>query len=142
MYFFFASPSLKFISNTFSANCGPDLKQMKFGEVFLLLCLLLENAIKCAFQTFFEKSCMQQTWALKCKHTMQHLQKYHAGNLCFEFFVQLFIYFMAFFNMKKRHTDIDVEHEFLDVDIEIYFQGRASVKLHVLQPFFTYIVDI
>lgn len=48
----------------------------------------------------------------------------------------------VFFNMKKRHTDIDVEHEFLDVDIEIYFQGRASVKLHVLQPFFTYIVDI
>ena len=86
---------------------------------------------------------MQQTWALKCKCTMQHLQKYHAGNLCFEFFVQLFIYFMAlFFNMKKRHSDIDVQHEFIDVDIKNYFQGRASMKLHVLQPIFTYIVDI
>lgn len=54
----------------------------------------------------------------------------------------IYIFHGFFFNMKKRHTDIDVEHEFLDVDIEIYFQGRASVKLHVLQPFFTYIVDI
>ena len=51
---------------------------------------------------FFEKSCMQQTWALKCKYTMQHLQKYHAGNLCFEFFVQLFIFFMALFLTWKN----------------------------------------
>ena len=44
--------------------------------------------------------------------------------------------------MKKRHSDIDVQHEFIDVDIEIYFQGRVLMKLHVLQPFFTYVVDI
>ena len=37
---------------------------------------------------------------------------------------------------------IYIFHEFIDVDIEIYFQGRVSMKLHVPQPFFTCIVDI
>ena len=54
----------------------------------------------------------------------------------------IYIFHGSFFYMKKRHSDIDVQHEFIDVDIEIYFQGRVLMKLHVPQPFFTCIVDI
>ena len=55
----------------------------------------------------------------------------------------IYIFRGSFFLHEKRHSDIDVQHELIvDVEIETYFQGRASMKLHVLQPFFTYIVDI
>lgn len=65
------------------------------------------------------------------------MQGTHASNFSSNYFS-----ISWFFSHEKRHRDIDVQHEFIDVDIEIYFQGRVLMKLHVLQPFFTYIVDI
>ena len=52
-----------------------------------------------------------------------------------------YLYISCLFYLEKRHSDIDVQHKFLDVDI-FFFQGRVLTKLHVPQPFFTCIVDI